>query len=109
MPPPTWPHWIRYANDVEQGKRACNRLDLLPVPLATLLSRLHHPALVQQLADLTGITDLEADPCLHGAGLHVTECGGWLQVHGDYELHPKLPHRERRLSLVLGLSHVWES
>lgn len=105
VPRPDWPHWVRYANDCEWGKRTCRDTDQLPAAAACLLYRLNEPARVQQLEQLTGVADLVPDRELHGGGIHVTDPGGYLQCHLDYALHPS--GLERRLNLVLFLNPVW--
>eukprot|EP01126_Amoeba_proteus_P026020 TRINITY_DN2582_c0_g1_i12.p1 TRINITY_DN2582_c0_g1~~TRINITY_DN2582_c0_g1_i12.p1 ORF type:complete len:154 (+),score=26.75 TRINITY_DN2582_c0_g1_i12:42-503(+) len=55
-----------------------------------------------------GITELEADPFLHGAGLHCHPPHGKLDIHLDYTLHPLLNNKERRLNLILFLCKDWK-
>lgn len=106
VPDSQWPGWeARYENDCERGKRTCRRM-----PTAALEAALDHlstDGVVQHLRELTGISDLQADPTLHGAGLHVTEPGGWLVQHLDYAVHPKLD-LERRVNLVYFLNPKWD-
>ena len=105
-PPADDPCWTRYDNDCERRKRTWNKID--PVsPWGRLFGWLASPWTVEALGRLTGIDGLQADPLLYGAGLHVTDPGGWLQVHADYEIHSTLPDMERRLSLVLPVHQEW--
>lgn len=108
VPSASWPQWVCYDNTCELRKRTCNRASRLGPALRTLLGMLHLPSTVRMLGDITGITGLAADPRRYGAGLHVTDPGGWLQVHTDHELLPHLPGRERRLSLILCLNSEWQ-
>ena len=62
---------------------------------------------INTLEKFTGISGLQADPHLHGAGLHLYENGSFLTKHLDYSIHPKTG-KERRLNLILYL-HDWDS
>ncbi|HEX3067546.1 MAG TPA: 2OG-Fe(II) oxygenase, partial [Thermoanaerobaculia bacterium] len=42
------------------------------------------------LEALTGIEGLIPDPYFGGGGLHQIEAGGFLKVHADFNVHPKL-------------------
>jgi hypothetical protein len=106
VPPPEWPGWeAHYDNDLEHGKQAARFLER--GPLADLLYQLTQRCWVRDLAVLADVPDLEYDEDFHGAGLHAMQPRGWLQVHGDYERHPRHLALERRLSLVLFLNPTW--
>lgn len=109
VPALDWPHWeVAYDNDVERGKRTSRAFDQMTSRLRTAFLRMRHPAIVDQWAKLTGIASLIDDPECHGAGLHYSSDGAFLQCHVDYELHPKLEGRERRLNLILFMHPEWK-
>jgi hypothetical protein len=56
---------------------------------------------------ISGINNIEADPHLHGAGIHAYPPGGKLDMHLDYSLHP-VTGKERRLNLLVFLSENWK-
>lgn len=58
------------------------------------------------LEALTGIEGLIPDPYFGGGGLHQIEPGGFLNVHADFNVHPKLK-LDRRLNLLVYLNHDW--
>lgn len=93
--------WVRYDNDCERLKWACGDVAGIGPRTADVFRQLAAPAFVAELATLTGIPDLLADPTLHGAGVHVVEPDGYLGPHLDYAVHPKLPGMERRVNLIL--------
>jgi hypothetical protein len=108
LPPIEWSGWeARYENDCERGKRTCRDWAKLPAAVAAELAALNGLTWLGYLRRLTGITELAIDPYLHGAGLHITDPGGWLSPHLDYALHPKLPGMERRVNLLLFLNPTW--
>ena len=57
---------------------------------------------------ISSIENLEYDPYLNGAGLHAHPRYGRLHMHLDYEKHPKLVNKERRLNIILFLTKDWK-
>lgn len=100
---------VSYDNEVERGKRTSRDYITMLAELQTAFMRLRHPDIVAELAVLTGIPSLIDDPIAHGAGLHLSVDGSFLQSHVDYELHPTLPGKERRLNAILFMHHHWEA
>jgi hypothetical protein len=58
------------------------------------------------LEALTGIEGLIPDPYFGGGGLHQIEPGGFLKIHADFNVHPKLK-LDRRLNLLVYLNKDW--
>ena len=58
------------------------------------------------LEAVTGIDGLIPDPYFGGGGLHQIEAGGFLKVHADFNVHPKLK-LDRRLNLLVYLNKDW--
>lgn len=54
----------------------------------------------------TGIADLFADPDLFGAGLHCIPPGGFLNMHCDFNYHPK--GWLRRVNMLIYLNEHWD-
>src|SRR6266436_1022806 len=46
------------------------------------------------------------DPYFGGGGLHQIEAGGFLKVHADFNVHPKLK-LDRRLNMLVYLNKDW--
>lgn len=104
LPPPESDLWeARYSNDCERGKRTTRRVEG-PV-LAPLFARLR--AAAAKWSARLGYA-VEDDPTLHGGGLHVTEPGGVLAVHLDYDRHPLIAGRRRALNLIAFLHPRWD-
>ena len=56
---------------------------------------------LEYLSKITGIDEpLISDPYLSGGGYHEIKRGGVLEVHADFNKHPKL-NLDRRLNLLL--------
>lgn len=99
---------VSYDNDLERGKKTSRNWDTMQAKIRTAFLRLRHPDMVQHLAELTDITSLMDDPDAHGAGLHLSGDTSFLQTHCDYQIHPRLLGKERRLNAILFMHHHWE-
>lgn len=58
------------------------------------------------LQKLTGVDKIHSDPDLNGGGLHSSKRGGFLNVHTDFNFHPKTGLL-RRLNLIVYLNQEW--
>lgn len=108
IPPAGWPGWVRYQSAHEQGKRTTRDLHKLDGDACRLFWLLHSPTWIEQVRARFGLGELFPDPLLHGGGIHVTDPGGFLDVHIDYALHPVLD-AERAVNLILFLNRDWHS
>ena len=93
--------WHDYRNPIEV-KKSRDDLSGFPVALQSLFRLLGSDAIVDKFQTISGIAErLQTDPTLHGAGLHAHPRYGRLNIHLDYEKHPILQNKERRLNLIL--------
>lgn len=102
--PPIDNTWYRYWNPIEK-KYAKNTFDGLSA-YQTLFETLQTDDFVNKISQITGISGIEADPYLHGAGIHYHPRGGKLDMHLDYSIHPK-SGKERRINIILYLNRDW--
>lgn len=98
--------WIVYNNPIEH-KKACNNFTGCPT-IQRVFEALQSDMFVAVLKEITGITNLENDEHLHGAGLHFHENGGHLDMHLDYDIHP-VTHKQRRVNVILFLNPEWNA
>ena len=98
--------WIIYNNPIEK-KYALTDFSTLP-QFQDLFALLQTDQLVELIKKISGIDNLEADPHLHGAGLHQHIPGGKLDMHLDYSLHP-ITGKERRVNLIVYFTKDWEA
>ncbi len=100
--------WHHYDNPIE-NKWALNDFDSRRLPIAShVFDHLQSSDFVEKIRTITGITNLEADPHLHGAGLHAYPSGGKLDSHLDYSIHP-VSGKERRVNLLVYLNPDWHA
>ncbi len=98
--------FYKYDNQLEK-KLAMDQLHLLPTNIQTLLREFNSPNFLNFLEVLTGIDSLIPDPYYRGGGIHCIETGGKLDVHIDFNIHPKLKIH-RRLNVILYLNKDWK-
>ena len=64
--------------------------------------------IVNIFSKLSSIPTLEYDPYLLASGLHSHPRYGRNNIHLDYEKHPILENKERRLNIILYLTKNWK-
>ncbi|NRD89386.1 hypothetical protein C8024_07890 [Sphingopyxis sp. BSNA05] len=69
-------------------------------PSAELLKAFNSEPVIALMEALTGHQNLVADPDLVGGGFHEIERGGHLDVHADFNLHPRM-RLVRRINLIV--------
>jgi Rps23 Pro-64 3,4-dihydroxylase Tpa1-like proline 4-hydroxylase len=65
------------------------------------------PQFIDAMSEISGIPALIPDPDLVGGGLHQILRGGFLDVHVDYNFHPKTK-LHRRLNLLVYMNKDWK-
>ena len=106
FPAPDGIPWDRYHDGGNTLKLATAQAALIGPVTRAVLAELNGPAMLDFLEALTGIDGLIPDPHLLGGGLHQVETGGFLNIHADFNLHPRL-RLDRRLNLLLYLNPGW--
>lgn len=106
FPGPEGIDWIRFrhAGAVKLGSR-----DELQLPsfIRDLLFQFNSSVFLQFLESLTGISGLASDPYFEGGGLHQIEPGGFVKIHADFNIHPRL-RLDRRINVLLYLNKGWK-
>lgn len=72
-----------------------------------VFKELNHPEFLQILSEITGIYDLIEDEELFGGGLHQSITGAFLDVHVDYNIHPKTK-LHRMLNVLVYMNQEWK-
>lgn len=105
--PRDFSNWWKYNNPIEV-KLANDDINNFDENIKKIFYLLSSKKLVEIFSKITGIENLEYDPYLHGAGLHAHPRNGRLNMHLDYEKHPILEDKERRLNIILFLNKEWK-
>ena len=97
--------WYVYDNPIEH-KKACDKLDQCAESIQQVFRALQSDEFLGLVRQVTGISNLENDPHMHGAGLHFHENGGHLGLHLDYDIHP-VTGKQRRVNIIIFLNPKW--
>jgi hypothetical protein len=81
--------------------------DVVGCNTARLTQYLNSGPFLAYLENLTGISNLIADPSFFGGGLHWIENGGYLEIHADFN-HLRKYNLARRINLLLYLNKDWK-
>ncbi len=106
FPHPKKIDWLHLKHDNSKKLASKNELQIGPFT-RQVIYQLNSSVFTTFLENLTGIDGLVPDPHLWGGGLHQIERGGYLNVHADFNKHPKL-RLDRRLNLLLFLNKDWK-
>ncbi len=91
---------------VHQKKKFTKTLGFPPT-IDAFFSLLSDERFKDQLTQITGIKDILGDPDLVGGGLHQILREGFLDVHVDFNYHPKMKIH-RRMNLLLYMNKDWK-
>lgn len=98
--------WLAFDNQHEKKLGFFHERSKVPAVIREFLNWMNSFEMLLWLEALTGIEGLIPDPYFGGGGLHQIEPGGFLKVHADFNVHPKL-HLDRRLNLLVYLNKDW--
>ena len=98
---------IKYDSDPEQ-KLASNNPDRLSKNINEFLNFTNSHKFINFINKISNIErHLIPDPYLWGGGLHELKNGGYLNVHCDFNKHPKIK-LDRRINVLIYLNHEWK-
>jgi Rps23 Pro-64 3,4-dihydroxylase Tpa1-like proline 4-hydroxylase len=106
FPSPESMKWNRFDNPLEKKLGYFHATSTPPETIRAFLDRMNSFEMLLWLEALTGIDGLIPDPYFGGGGLHQIEPGGFLKVHADFNVHPKLK-LDRRLNMLIYLNKEW--
>ncbi|HJT18017.1 MAG TPA: 2OG-Fe(II) oxygenase, partial [Thermoanaerobaculia bacterium] len=106
FPSPADMQWMRFDNPLEKKLGYFHERSKISPPVRNFLDAMNSFEMLLWLEALTGIEGLIPDPYFGGGGLHQIEPGGFLKVHADFNVHPKLK-LDRRLNMLIYLNKDW--
>jgi Rps23 Pro-64 3,4-dihydroxylase Tpa1-like proline 4-hydroxylase len=106
FPAPDQMRWTRFDNSREKKLGFYHESSVISDAVRRFLDAMNGFEMLLFLERLTGISGLIPDPYFGGGGLHQIEPGGFLKVHADFNVHPKL-HLDRRLNMLIYLNRNW--
>lgn len=100
-------HFHEYNNPLEV-KYALDDFNHIHPEINNLFYSLSHTNIQKKFETIFNIENLEYDPLMNGAGLHIHPRYGKLNIHLDYEKHPLLD-KQRRLNVIYYINDVWKN
>jgi hypothetical protein len=94
-------------NNVAEKKKLSDNWHKFPKSVYTAVFSLVSIKFVSSIRELTQQKELEADYGLHGGGVHMHKRGDYLNVHLDYDIHPKISMK-RKLNIIIYMTPEWE-
>lgn len=106
FPSPEAMRWVRFDNPLEKKLGFSHEQSVVSERVRRFLDATNGFEMLLFLEQLSGIEGLIPDPYFGGGGLHQIEPGGFLKIHADFNVHPKL-HLDRRLNMLTYLNKGW--
>ncbi len=107
FPAPDDMQWMQFDNPLEKKLGYFYEKSTISQTVRDFLEAMNSFEMLLWLEALTGIEGLIPDPYFGGGGLHQIEPGGFLKVHADFNVHPKLK-LDRRLNMLIYLNKNWK-
>ena len=101
------PTWNAHYNNAIENKKACNHWDKFPATTYAAFHYLCGTGFENIVSEITGYQGVQADVGLHGGGWHAHTTAGKLNVHLDYNIHPKL-QLQRHYNLIVYITPDWD-
>jgi hypothetical protein len=107
FPRPDATRWMAFDSPNEKKLGFFHEFSTISPVVRRFLDAMNGFEMLLFLEALTGIEGLIPDPYFGGGGLHQIEPGGYLKIHADFNIHPKL-HLDRRVNLLVYLNRDWQ-
>jgi len=98
--------WREFDTPLERKLGYYHETSTISKTVRDFLNEMNSFEMLLWLEALTGIEGLIPDPYFGGGGLHQIEPGGFLKIHADFNVHPKLK-LDRRLNMLIYLNKEW--
>lgn len=106
FPRPEETRWLEFDSPTEKKLGFYHERSTISPRVRAFLDAMNGFEMLLFLEALTGIDGLIPDPYFGGGGIHQIETGGFLKVHADFNVHPKLKV-DRRMNMLIYLNQDW--
>ena len=106
FPSPEAMKWREFDTPLEKKLGYYHETSTISKTVRDFLNAMNAFEMLLWIEAVTGIEGLIPDPYFGGGGLHQIEPGGFLKVHADFNVHPKLK-LDRRLNMLVYLNKDW--
>ena len=100
------PVWHTHYQNPLEDKKTCNHWDKFSPTIYRAFTFLNSNEFVEHIKTISQKSKIYTDVGLHGGGLHGHHRGGKLNVHLDYNIHPKLKLK-RNYNLIVYMTPGW--
>ena len=98
--------WHRFESPQEKKLGYYHEISVVRPAVRAFLEAMNGFETLLWLEALTGMEGLIPDPYFGGGGLHQIAPGGFLKIHADFNVHPKL-NIDRRANVLIYLNKEW--
>lgn len=106
FPKPEETRWMKFDSATEKKLGYYHEHSRISDRIRRFLDAMNGFEMLLFLEQMTGIEGLIPDPYFGGGGLHQIEPGGFLKIHADFNVHPKLK-LDRRANMLVYLNRGW--
>ncbi len=106
FPTPEQMRWRRFESPLEKKLGYYHEDSVVTPNVRAFLDAMNGFEMLLWLEAVTGMDGLIPDPYFGGGGLHQIEPGGFLKIHADFNVHPKLK-LDRRANMLVYLNKDW--
>ncbi len=106
FPRPDETRWLEFDSPTEKKLGFYHERSTISPRVRAFLDAMNGFEMLMFLEALSGIEGLIPDPYFGGGGIHQIETGGFLKVHADFNVHPKLKI-DRRMNMLIYLNKDW--
>lgn len=106
FPRPEETRWLEFDSPTEKKLGFYHERSTISPRVRAFLDAMNGFEMLMFLEALSGIDGLIPDPYFGGGGIHQIETGGFLKVHADFNVHPKLKI-DRRMNMLIYLNKDW--
>jgi Rps23 Pro-64 3,4-dihydroxylase Tpa1-like proline 4-hydroxylase len=99
--------WNAHWQNAIENKKGCNHWDKFPSITYKAFQHLNGFEFTNRMRHLTDKPDLHMDIGLHGGGWHSHTRNGNLNMHLDYNIHPKLG-LQRKINIIIYMTPNWQ-
>lgn len=99
--------WNAHWHNAIENKKGCNHWDKFPETTYQAFNFFNSLEFTQIMRQIVDKPDLKLDIGLHGGGWHAHTVGGNLNMHLDYNIHPKLG-LQRKINIIVYMTPNWK-
>ena len=101
------PCWYKRSDLFQNNQFGCNNQEQYPEKIKEIICYFNSDKFIEKINSFLKINGLKKDDFIHGGGMVQYGEGGYLNLHLDYDLHPK-SGLQRRANILYYLNENWK-